>query len=166
MPGTRTRSPAGPARAVGPPRRGLPRSRPCHAGGAAQVSRNGQIAYATVVFDAPQASLPAPDITRVVSLAEAARAPGVQVDIGGPAVENALRPSVGISAAVGVVAAAVVLFIAFGSLLSMLLPLIIAIAALVSGLMTVDIVSPAVSIPSAGPPLVIPVRLRLAISSA
>jgi putative drug exporter of the RND superfamily len=46
----------------------------------------------------------------------------VQVDIGGPAVENALRPSVGISAGVGVIAAAVVLFIAFGSLLAMLLP--------------------------------------------
>src|SRR5258708_11996555 len=65
---------------------------PYSAGGAAQVSRNGQIAYATVVFDAPQASLPAPDITRVVSLAEAARAPGVQVDIGGPAVAKPPRP--------------------------------------------------------------------------
>ncbi len=139
---------------------------PYSAGGAAQVSRNGQIAYATVVFDAPQASLPAPDITRVVSLAEAARAPGVQVDIGGPAVENALRPSVGISAAVGVVAAAVVLFIAFGSLLSMLLPLIIAIAALVSGLMTVDIVSHAVSIPSAGPTLGILIGLGVGIDYA
>ena len=105
---------------------------PYSARGAAQVSRNGQIAYATVVFDAPQASLPVPDVTRVVHLAEAARAPGMQVDIGGPAVENALRPSVGISAGVGVIAAAIVLFIAFGSLLAMLLPLAIAIAALVS----------------------------------
>ncbi len=89
-----------------------------------------------MTFDAPQASLPVPDVTRVVHLAEAARAPGVQVDIGGPAVENALRPSVGISAGVGVIAAAIVLFIAFGSLLAMLLPLVIAIVALVSGLMT------------------------------
>jgi RND superfamily putative drug exporter len=139
---------------------------PYSAGGGAQVSRNGQIAYATVVFDAPQASLPVPDVTRVVSLAEAARAPGVQVDIGGPAVENALRPSVGISAAVGVVAAAVVLFIAFGSLLSVLLPLIIAIAALVSGLMTVDIFSHAVSIPSAGPTLGILIGLGVGIDYA
>ena len=91
---------------------------PYSARGAAQVSRNGQIAYATVVFDAPEASLPVPDVTRVAHLAEAAQAPGVRVNIGGPAVENALRPSVGISAAVGVVAAAVVLFIAFGSLLA------------------------------------------------
>ncbi|HEV3069165.1 MAG TPA: hypothetical protein VGY50_15025, partial [Streptosporangiaceae bacterium] len=78
---------------------------PYSARGAAQVSRDGQIAYATVVFDAQANSLPAPEVTRVVHLAEAARAPGLQVDLGGQAVENALRPSVGISAAVGVIAA-------------------------------------------------------------
>ena len=112
---------------------------PYSAGGAAQVSRDGQIAYATVVFDAQANSLPASEVTRVVHLAEAARAPGLQVDLGGQAVENALRPSVGISAAVGVIAAAVVLFIAFGSLLAMLLPLAVAIAGLASGLMTVGL---------------------------
>jgi putative drug exporter of the RND superfamily len=139
---------------------------PYSARGAAQVSRNGQIAYATVVFNVPQASLPVPDVNRVVHLAEAARAPGVQVELGGPAVENALRPSVGISAAVGVVAAAVVLFIAFGSLLAMLVPLVVAIAALVSGLMTIGLVSHVVSIPSAGPTLGILIGLGVGIDYA
>ncbi len=139
---------------------------PYSARGAAQVSRSGQIAYATVVFDAPQASLPVPDVTRVAHLAEAARAPGVQVDIGGPAVENALRPSVGISAGVGVLAAAVVLFIAFGSLLAMLVPLAIAIAALVCGLMTTGLLSNAVTIPSAGPTLGILIGLGVGIDYA
>ncbi len=139
---------------------------PYSARGAGQVSRNGTIAYATVVFDAPQSSLPVPDVTRVVHLAEAARAPGVQVDIGGPAVENALRPSVGISAGVGVLAAAIVLFIAFGSLLAMLLPLIIAIAALVPGLMTAGLLSHVVSIPSAGPTLGILIGLGVGIDYA
>ena len=139
---------------------------PYSARGAAQVSRNGQIAYATVVFDAPQASLPVPDVTHVAHLAEAARAPGVQVDIGGPAVENALRPSVGISAGVGVLAAAIVLFIAFGSLLAMLLPLIIAIAALVPALMAAGLLSHVVSIPSAGPTLGILIGLGVGIDYA
>jgi RND superfamily putative drug exporter len=139
---------------------------PYSARGAGQVSRNGQIAYATVVFDAPQASLPVPDVTRVVHLAEAARAPGVQVEAGGPAVENALRPSVGISAAVGVVAAAVVLFIAFGSLLAMLLPLAVALGALVSGLMATGLLSHAVTIPSAGPTLGILIGLGVGIDYA
>ena len=87
---------------------------PYSARGATEISRSGQIAYATVVFDAQGANLPAQDVTRVIYLAEAARAPGVQVELGGPAVENALRPSVGISAGVGVVGAAVVVVIAFG----------------------------------------------------
>ncbi|HWM97591.1 MAG TPA: MMPL family transporter, partial [Streptosporangiaceae bacterium] len=139
---------------------------PYSARGAGQVSRSGTIAYATVVFDAPQSSLPVPDVTRVVHLAEAARAPGVQVDIGGPAVENALRPSVGISAGVGVLAAAIVLFIAFGSLLAMLLPLAVAIAALIPGLMTAGLLSHVVSIPSAGPTLGILIGLGVGIDYA
>ena len=103
---------------------------PYSARGAAQVSRDGTIAYATVVFDAQAASLPGPDVSHVIRLAEAARTSGLQVDLGGQAVENALRQSIGTSAVVGLVAAAVVLFIAFGSLLAMLLPLAVAIAAL------------------------------------
>src|ERR1700722_14278047 len=139
---------------------------PYSARGAPQVSRDGQIAYATVVFAAQANSVPHADVTRVVHLAEAARAPGLQVDLGGQAVENALRPSVGISAAVGVVAAAMVLLIAFGSLLAMLLPLVIAIAALVSGLMADGLVSHAVSIPSAGPTLGILIGLGVGIDYA
>ena len=139
---------------------------PYSARGAAQVSRDGQIAYATVVFDAPEASLPVADVTRVVDLAEAARIPGVQVETGGPAVENALQPSFGLSAAVGIVGAAVVLFIAFGSLLAMLIPLAVAIAALASGLMTVGLLSHGVSIPSVGPTLGILIGLGVGIDYA
>jgi RND superfamily putative drug exporter len=139
---------------------------PYSARGAAQVSRDGTIAYATVVFDAQAASLPAPDVSRVIHLAEAARAPGLQVDLGGQAVENALRPSIGISAIVGVVAAAVVLFIAFGSLLAMLMPLAVAIAALATGLLTVGLVSHAVSIPSIGPTLATLIGLGVGVDYA
>ncbi len=139
---------------------------PYSARGAAQISRSGTIGYATVVFDAQEASLPVPAVTHVIDLAEAARAPGIQVNIGGPAVENAVRPSVGISAGVGVLAAAVVLFIAFGSLLAMLLPLAVAIAALVSGLMMTGLLSHAVSIPSAAPTLGILIGLGVGIDYA
>ena len=139
---------------------------PYSAAGAGQVSRSGQIAYATVVFDAQAATLPVADVNHVISIAEAARAPGLQVELGGQAVETALRPSIGISAVIGLAAAAVVLFIAFGSLLAMLLPLIIAIAALVSGLMTVGLLSHAVSIPSIGPTVATLIGLGVGIDYA
>ena len=139
---------------------------PYSTAGAGQVSRSGQIAYATVVFDAQAAALPVADVNHVISIVEAARASGLQVELGGQAVETALRPSIGISAVVGLVAAAVVLFIALGSLLAMLLPLIIAIAALVSGLMTVGLLSHAVSIPSIGPTVATLIGLGVGIDYA
>jgi uncharacterized membrane protein YdfJ with MMPL/SSD domain len=139
---------------------------PYAARGAAQISRNGQIAYATVGFGAQANKLAKQDVIRVVNLAEAARAPGLQVELGGPAVENDLRPSIGITAAVGVIAAGVVLFIAFGSLLAMLVPLAVAIAGLFSGLMAVGLASHAVSIPSIGPELGILIGLGVGIDYA
>ncbi len=139
---------------------------PYSARGATQISRDDTIAYATVVFDAQAANLSTPDVNRVIHLAEAARGPGVQVELGGPAIGNAVRPSVSISAVVGVAAAAVVLFIAFGSLLAMLLPLAVAIAALASGLLTAGLVSHAVSIPSIGPTLATLIGLGVGIDYA
>jgi RND superfamily putative drug exporter len=57
------------------------------------------------------------------------------VELGGQAITRVQEPPTGIAELVGIVAAAVVLFIAFGSLFAMLLPLVVAIAALGTGLM-------------------------------
>ena len=64
------------------------------------------------------------------------------------------------------IAAGVVLFIAFGSLLAMLLPLAVAIAGLVSGLMAVGLASHAVSIPTIGPELGVLIGLGVGIDYA
>lgn len=69
-------------------------------------------------------------------------------------------------AGVALAAAAIVLFIAFGSLLAMLLPLIIAIMALVSGLMTVELVSHAVSIASIAPTMATLIGLGVGVDYA
>jgi putative drug exporter of the RND superfamily len=105
--------------------------------GAAQISRDGRIAYATVDFAKQANNLATADITRVIDAAEAAREPGLDVQLGGQAIENTEQAPLSISSAVGVLAAAVVLFIAFGSVLAMLLPLITAIAGVGSGLMAI-----------------------------
>src|SRR5215469_1637573 len=105
--------------------------------GAGQVSRDSRIAYATVNFTRQADSLASADITRVINAAEAARAPGLNVQLGGDAIGNAGQSSLGFSAVAGLAAAAVVLFIAFGSLLAMLLPIVTAIAGVVGGLMAI-----------------------------
>jgi len=105
--------------------------------GAAQISRDGRTAYATVDFAKQANNLAKADITRVIGAARAARAPGLNVQIGGQAIEQTEQASLGVSSTVGVLAAAVVLFIAFGSLLAMLLPILTAIAGVSGGLLAI-----------------------------
>ena len=114
--------------------------------GAAQVSRDGRTAYATVNFAKQANNLAKADITRVIDAAEAARAPGLNVQLGGQAIEQTEQTPLGVSSTVGVLAAAVVLFIAFGSLLAMLLPIVTAIAGVGGGLMAITPLTHAINV--------------------
>src|SRR6266536_2976805 len=119
--------------------------------GAAQISRDGRIAYAVVNFTKPSNNIATADITRVINTAEAARAPGLNVQLGGDAIRNTEKSSLGVSSAVGVLAAAVVLFIAFGSLLATLLPLVTALAGVGGGLMAIAPLTHAMNVISLAP---------------
>ena len=114
--------------------------------GAAQISRDGRTAYATVDFAKQANNLAKADITRVIDAAKAARAPRLNVQLGGQAIEQTEQTSVGVSSTVGVLAAAVVLFIAFGSLLAMLLPIVTAIAGVGGGLMAIAPLTHAINV--------------------
>jgi RND superfamily putative drug exporter len=119
--------------------------------GAAQISHDGRIAYATVGFTRQAGNLAGADIKRVIDAADAAREPGLDVQLGGQAIGNTEQAPLSVSSTVGVLAAAVVLFIAFGSLLAMLLPLITAIAGVVSGLMGIALLTHAVNVVDIAP---------------
>ena len=114
--------------------------------GAAQISRDGRTAYATVDFAKQANNLAKADITRVIDAAKAARAPGLNVQLGGQAIEQTEQTSLGVSSTVGVLAAAVVLFIAFGSLLATLLPIVTAIAGVGGGLMAIAPLTHAINV--------------------
>jgi RND superfamily putative drug exporter len=105
--------------------------------GAVQISRDGHTAYATVDFAKQANALAKADVTRVIDAAKAVRAPGLNVQLGGQAIGSTEQAPLSTSTTVGVLAAAVVLFIAFGSLLAVLLPLVTAIAGVGSGLMAI-----------------------------
>jgi putative drug exporter of the RND superfamily len=119
--------------------------------GARQISRGSRIAYATVNFTRQADGLANADIIRVIDTAEAARAPWLNVQLSGDAIGNAEQPPLGFSSMVGLLAAAVVLFIAFGSLLAMLLPIVTAIAGVVSGLMAIAPLTRALSVVTFAP---------------
>ena len=99
-----------------------------------QISLDGRTAFATIHFDKTGNALDKKAVKRVVSVAEAARQPGLQVELGGDAIEDTQRTGFGAIEGIGIAAAAVVLFIAFGSLLAMFLPLLTAGVALACAL--------------------------------
>ncbi|WP_371662767.1 MMPL family transporter [Streptomyces sp. NBC_00280] len=88
-----------------------------------RISADGRTAYATVTFDKSAEDIGEGEARAVVDAAESARADGLQVELGGSAI--ALTESSGghLAEVVGVVVAAVVLFLAFGSLAASLLPI-------------------------------------------
>ncbi|MDT0543858.1 MULTISPECIES: MMPL family transporter [Streptomyces] len=119
--------------------------------GARQISRDGRIAYAEVTFTKQAPELRKENIRKVVDRAEEARTDGLRVELGGQAIQQTQEPPAGLSEAVGIVAAAVVLFVAFGSLFAMLLPLLNAVFAVGTGLTALVLLSHVVDLPDVAP---------------
>ncbi|MGC0415454.1 MMPL family transporter [Embleya sp. AB8] len=115
--------------------------------GAAQVSADGHTAFAQVTFVKQQFELDKKNVRHLIDRAEQARAPGLRVELGGPAIESAQEAPAGRAELVGVVAAGVILFLAFGSLFAMLLPLISGVFAVGTGISTVILLSHVTDIP-------------------
>ncbi|MFJ5815242.1 MMPL family transporter [Streptomyces sp. NPDC093108] len=99
---------------------------PYGASGTAQISGDGHTAYAAITFDQRVEDIPAQQVRAVVDTARAAAGDHLQVELGGPAVALTEAPSAHLSEVVGVVVAAVVLFLAFGSLAASTLPIVTA----------------------------------------
>jgi putative drug exporter of the RND superfamily len=106
---------------------------PYSAQGRAQASRDGKIAFASVIFDKRADELPLSAIKKVVSTAQDARAPGLRVELGGPAIQQTEAASPGSLTGIGILAAMVVLLVSFGSFLAMGLPIVTALFGLGTG---------------------------------
>ncbi|UFQ18211.1 MULTISPECIES: MMPL family transporter [Streptomyces] len=91
--------------------------------GASQVSRDGRTAYATVTFREQADDIDRADAQRVVDTAKAAESDGLEVELGGTAIGLTESKSAQVAEIVGIAVAAVVLFLAFGSLAASALPI-------------------------------------------
>ena len=114
-------------------------------GGARQVSADGTIGYAEVKFAVDRHSIPGPTITQLTSLIAQANGDGVQVEGGGD-LFTVRRPP-GSTEAIGLIAAVVILLIAFGSVLAMGLPILTALFGIGVGFAVVELLSHATSVP-------------------
>jgi RND superfamily putative drug exporter len=120
---------------------------PYSSAGARAISRDGQIAFATVNFDQRANVLPKAAVERVVSVAHMARSAQLEVQLGGQAIEQVEKVSIGTATAVGLIAAMIVLLITFGSVLAMGLPILTALLGLGTGIGLAGLASQVISTP-------------------
>ncbi len=112
------------------------------------ISADGKIAFATVVFDEKANLLPKSAAERVVTTARAADQPGLQIELGGQAIEATEQAGFGLSTVVGLLAAIVVLLLTFGSLIAMGLPIVTALFGLGTGLGVIALFTHVVDTPN------------------
>ncbi|MER6066211.1 MMPL family transporter [Streptomyces sp. NPDC001792] len=91
--------------------------------GAHRISDDGHTAYATVTFTQEAEHIGKAEAQAVVSTAKAAESDRLQVELGGSAIGLTASPREHTAEVVGVLVAAVVLFLAFGSLAASALPI-------------------------------------------
>ncbi|MXM67238.1 MMPL family transporter [Streptomyces sp. HUCO-GS316] len=134
--------------------------------GAAQISRDGRIAYAQITFADQANAVPKELVQDVVDTAQDAERDGLQVELGGQAIQRVQEPPTGLAEMVGIVAAAVVLFLAFGSLFAMLLPIGVAIFGVGTGMFSTQLLSHVTDIPDLAPLLATLIGLGVGIDYA
>ena len=105
-------------------------STPLTCPGAVQTSRDGTIAYAVVHFTTNANVLSTDTVKKVIADANSLRSSTLQVSEGGGAIGKATSPQGSPDTGFGLLATAIVLLLAFGSLMAMLLPLGVALFAI------------------------------------
>jgi RND superfamily putative drug exporter len=112
-----------------------------YANGSKAISPTGTIGFATVTFNERANLLPKAAIQRVISTAQSARSPALQVELGGQAIQQAQSTSIGSATLVGIIAAMVILLISFGSFVAMGLPMLTAALGLSAGIGLIGLTS-------------------------
>jgi putative drug exporter of the RND superfamily len=130
------------------------------------ISRSGTIGFATVNFDRHANALPNSAVERVIATAESARSPSLQVELEGPAIEQAIGFSIGYTFLVGIGAAIAVLLISFGSLLAMGLPVGTALLGLGTGFGLIGLFSRAIPMPDFATELALMIGLGVGVDYA
>ena len=105
------------------------------------VSENGKIAYATVQYDKAAPEIPASNVDKLKNLVSGANKNGLRVEVGGQVISSTEVTPPGRSEVVGLLAAVIILLVAFGSVVAMGLPVVTALVGLGSGFLLITVVA-------------------------
>ena len=121
---------------------------PYDPGGAGFVSSKGNIAYAEIQFDVQANDVPIDLASHMRDIVKRANSPGLQVELGGSMFTDQTQPA---SEAIGILAAVIILLVAFGSVLAMGLPIMTALFGIGTGLAIVTLLARFTDVPSFAP---------------
>ena len=139
---------------------------PLAPGGAQQVSADGHTAFAVIQFDKQTPNLNTSHTKHLVQVAQSFAHPGFEVALGGNPISATVSPHPGSSESYGILAAIVIMLVAFGSVVAMGLPLLTAIVGVGIGFALIDFASHFFTIPSFGPELMAMIGLGVGIDYA
>jgi len=133
---------------------------------AGRSSADGKTAFATVAFDERGDALSKATVQRVIDVAQSAASKRLDVELGGNAIEQAQRPTLGAATAIGIGAAVVVLLLSFGSLLAMSLPIVVALFGLGTGMGLIAVLTHVLATPDFASQLALLVGLGVGVDYA
>jgi putative drug exporter of the RND superfamily len=133
---------------------------------AGTVSPDGRIGFAEIVFDRPSIELGPAPLAAVADAIEPARAAGVVAELGGDAAFiNAETETSGTEAA-GLLAALVVLVVAFGTVVAALVPIALTLVAVAAGLGGITLLAGAMEVSTSAPTIAAMIGLGVGIDYA
>ncbi|WP_241682769.1 MMPL family transporter [Actinomadura sp. J1-007] len=115
-----------------------------------QISADGRVAFATANLDVASGDMPKGEVTKLIDDVRTASGP-VRLELGGAVVDTAETPGGGGSEGVGLLAAIVILLVAFGSVLAMGLPIVTALFGIGTGLALISLLGHLLPAPSFSP---------------
>jgi len=121
--------------------------------GAADITKDGTIAYIAVALKVSSGDLDDDEANSVFDAAQPAADAGIKVSAGGYLGQQLSSPSTGLSEVIGVLAALIILLFAFRTFVAAPLPVTTAIVALACGLAIVGVAGHVIDVPSIAPTL-------------
>ena len=134
--------------------------------GAAALSKDQKTGYLSVTLAVSPGELSVDEAQKIIDAADPAKAAGLQVETGGQLGQKVSKPATEVSELIGIVAAMVILTITFGTVVSMLLPILNAIVALLLSLAIIRMIGHLTTVPSVAPTLATMIGLGVGIDYA
>jgi RND superfamily putative drug exporter len=134
--------------------------------GASALSKDQATGYMSVTLSVSPGSLSEEEVQKIIDGANPAKAAGLEVETGGQLGQKVSKPATESSELIGIIAAMVILAFAFGTVVSMLLPILNAIFGLLATLAIIRMLGHALTVPTVAPTLATMIGLGVGIDYA